>query len=117
MTENGMSKEEQRKRAIFESMSERSQKRILKKGYDGWNPFELPKDPIDIRKDATQRTSQSLIREFLQSREAETYSNQYGRGVTEICLGLINQEDRFRGMFEFSCWYKALLDKEGVQLR
>lgn len=108
--------DEGQKRAIFESMSERSQKRILKKGYDDWNPFEQPKDPIDIRKDATQRTSQMLIREFLQSRGAETHSNQYGRGVVEICLGLINREDRFVAMFEFSCWYKALLEKEGLSL-
>jgi hypothetical protein len=116
MTENGLSPEEEKKRAIFDSMSERSQKRILKKGYESWNPFEEPKDPIDIRKDVTKRTSQTLIREFLQSRDMQSYSNQYGRGVVEICLGLINNDDRFLGMFEFSCWYKELLDKEGVQL-
>jgi hypothetical protein len=115
MTEK-MPIDEDQKRAIFESMSERSQRRILKKGYDDWNPFEPPKDPIDIRKDVTKRTSQMLIREFLQSREAETHSNQYGRGVVEICLGLINREDRFVAMFEFSCWYKALLEKEGIEL-
>lgn len=117
MTEKDMSAEESQKRAIFESMSERSQKRILKKGYDGWNPFEPPKDPIDIRKDVTQRTSQTLIKEFFQSREKDSYSGQYGRGVVEICFGLINNDDRFLGMFEFSCWYKELLEKEGVQLR
>ena len=59
---------------------------------------------------------EELIRAFLQSREKGSYSNQYGRGVAEICLGLINQEDRFLAMFEFSCWYKELLDKEGVQI-
>jgi hypothetical protein len=117
MTDNSISDEERKKKAIFDGMSERSRNRILKKGYDAWNPFEEPKDPIDIRKDATKRTSQTLIREFLQSRDMETYSNQYGRGVVEICLGLINKEDRFLAMFEFSCWYKELLEKEGVNLR
>jgi hypothetical protein len=117
MTEKDFSEEERQKKAIFDSMSERSQKRILKVGYTAWNPFEAPKDPIDIRKDVTRRTSQALIREFLQSRDLETYSNQYGRGVVEICLGLINKEDRFLAMFEFSCWYKELLEKEGAQLR
>ncbi|MEW6077546.1 MAG: hypothetical protein AB1724_07035 [Thermodesulfobacteriota bacterium] len=108
---------EKQKKAIFDSMAERSRKRILKMGYAAWNPFEEPKDPIDIRKDVTKRTSQALISEFLQSRNMETYSNQYGRGVVEICLGLINKEDRFLAMFEFSCWYKELLEKEGATLR
>jgi hypothetical protein len=107
------SDEEDRKKAIFDTMSPRNQKHILKKGYDDWNPFLEPKDPIDIRKDKTKRTTQMLIREFLQSRALETYSNEYGRGVLEICMGIINDEEKSRGMFEFSCWYKDLLVKEG----
>ncbi len=117
MTENGMSADENQKRAIFESMSERGQKRILKKGYEDWNPFEPPKDPIDIRKDVTQRTSHTLTKEFLQTRGDEKISGQYRRGLVEMSLGLINNEDRFLAMFDFSCWYKALLDKEGVEFR
>ena len=102
-----------RKKAIFDKMSPRRQKHILKKGYDRWDPFQEPKDPIDIRRDPTRRTSQMLVREFLQSRPAEKYSNAYGRGVLEICLGIINDDERFVGMFEFSCWYQDLLRKEG----
>jgi hypothetical protein len=107
------SEEEKRKQAIFDSMSPRRQKHILKKGYDRWDPFQEPKDPIDIRKDKTKRTTQMLIREFLQSRKSEDYSNAYGRGVVEICMGIINEDDRFRGMYEFACWYKDLLEREG----
>ena len=54
-----------------------------------------------------------LIREFLQSKDHETYSNAYGNGVVEICLGIINDDDRYWGMYEFSCWYQDLLQKEG----
>ncbi len=115
MAENSLSEADKRKQAIFDSMSERSRQRILKQGYDKWDPFQEPKDPIDLRRDKTQRTSQTLIAEFLKSRPEETYSTQYGRGVAEICLGLINEDDRFLGMFDFSCWYKALLEKEGVR--
>jgi len=75
-----------RKKAIFDSMSPRRQKHILKKGYEQWDPFIEPKDPIDLRKDRTKRTSQMLIREFLQSRDSNRYSNEYGRGVLEICM-------------------------------
>jgi hypothetical protein len=103
---------EKRKRAVFESMSPRRQKHILKKGYDLWDPFEEPKDPIDIRRDPTRRTTQMLVREFLQSRTSEEYSNAYGRGVLDLALGLVNKDDYFRAMFEFSCWYRKLLEKE-----
>ncbi len=67
MTEFSPEEAEKRKRAVFESMSPRRQKHILKKGYDQWDPFEEPKDPIDIRTDPTRRTTQMLVREFLQS--------------------------------------------------
>jgi hypothetical protein len=29
----------------------------------------------------------------------------------EIALGIVNNDERFRGMFEFSCWYRRLLDE------
>ena len=115
MSEFSPEEAEKRKRAVFESMSPRRQKHILKKGYDKWDPFEEPKDPIDIRKDKTKRTTQMLVREFLQSRGSEEYSNSYGRGVLEIALGIVNEDDYFQGMYEFSCWYRDLLEKEGPE--
>ncbi len=113
MTNISPEEEEKRKRAIFESMSPRRQKHILKKGYEKWDPFLEPKDPIDIRKDKTKRTTQQLVREFLQTRSSEDYSNAYGGGVFEICLGIINDDDKYRGMFEFAIWYQELLKREG----
>lgn len=104
---------EERKKAIFDSMSPRQQRRIEKRGYESWDPFEEPKDPIDIRKDKSKRTAKDLMREFLISREYEEYSNAYGSGVMEICIGLVSDDDRFRGMYEFSCWYQQMLQREG----
>ena len=115
MTEISAEEEEKRKKAIFDSMSPRRQKHILKKGYDKWDPFQEPKDPIDMRKDKTKRTTQTLVREFLQSRKSEDYSNEYGRGALEICLGIINDEDKAIGMYEFACWYHELLKSEGYE--
>lgn len=107
---------ESRKKAVFESMSPRRQKYILNKvGYDKWDPFQEPKDPIDIRQDQSKRTTQQLVREFLQSCTFEGYSNSYGSGVLELCLGLMNDDERYRGMFEFSCWYRELLEKEKAE--
>lgn len=105
--------EEKRKKAIFDSMSPRRQKHILKKGYETWDPFQEPKDPIDIRKDKTKRTTEMLFREFLQSISADDYTNAYGSGVFEICLGIINDDDKYKGMFDFSVWYNELLKREG----
>ena len=105
--------QEERKKAIFDGMSPRRQKHILKKGYEKWDPFQEPKDPIDIRRDPTKRTTKMLVREFLQSVEQENYSSAYGAGVLEICLGIINGDDRCRGMYAFSCWYHELLKREG----
>jgi len=106
--------EERRKRTIFEGMSEKRRRHILKKGYEKWDPFLEPKDPIEIRKDRTQRTTITLVRDFLQTKSSEEYSNAYGQGVLEVALGIVNGDERFKGMFEFSCWYRDLLEKEGL---
>jgi len=115
MTKISPEEEEKRKRAIFESMSPRRQKHILKKGYEQWDPFLEPKDPIDIRKDKTKRTTQQLVREFLQTKSSEDYSNAYGGGVFEMCLGIVNDDDKYKGMLEFSIWYQELLKREGTE--
>ncbi len=104
---------EHRKKAIFDAMSQRRQKHILKIGYEKWDPFQEPKDPIDIRRDKTKRTTQQLVREFLQNCPHESYSNAYGRGVLEIALGIVNDDDRFIGMYEFSIWYQKELSRLG----
>jgi ribosomal protein S16 len=98
-----------RKKAIFDSMSPRRRKHIEKIGYHKWDPFEEPKDPIDIRRDKTNRTAQQLVREFLQNCGHAKYSNAYGRGVLEMALGIVNDDDRFIGMYEFVSWYKEQL--------
>lgn len=103
---------EKRKRAIFDQMSARRQRHILKRGWDQWDPFIEPKDPIEIRRDATRRTAHQLFNEFVHSRSAQDHSGAYSKGVLEICMGLVNDDERYRAMFEFSCWYRRLLDKE-----
>jgi hypothetical protein len=100
------------KQAIFDGMSPRRQKHIQKIGFDNWDPFLEPKDPIDIRRDPTKRTTQQLVRDFLQMCGHEKYSNAYGRGVLEIALGIINSDDRFIGMYEFAIWYQDQLKQK-----
>ncbi len=103
---------ERLKKAIFDGMSNRRQKHILKKGYAKWDPFEEPKDPLDIRMDRSRRTMSDLIREFLQNWDTSDHGHDYRKGALEICLGIINEDERYLGMFDFSCWYRDLLSKE-----
>jgi hypothetical protein len=115
MGEYSTAEAERRKKAVFESMSPRRQKHILKKGFEKWDPFQEPKDPIDIRTDKTKRTTQQLVREFLQMRSGEAQNNAYNRGVLEMAIGLVNEEDRFRGMYDFALWHRDLLKSEGLE--
>ena len=108
--------ESDKKQAIFDAMSPRRQKHILNKiGYEKWDPFERPKDPIDIRRDKSRRTSQRLVREFLQSCPLEGYSNSYGRGALDMAIGIVNDDDRYIAMYEFALWHRKLLESEGLE--
>ncbi|MFP4194996.1 MAG: hypothetical protein ACLFRO_08650 [Desulfobacterales bacterium] len=100
------------KKAIYDGMSSRRQKHIIKKGYDKWDPFEEPKDPLDMRMDRSRRTMNDLIREFLQTWDTSGHGHDYRKGALEICLGIINEDERYLGMFDFACWYRDLLEKE-----
>lgn len=113
--EKNSNEAELRKKAIFDSMSPRRRNHIKKIGYEKWNPFEEPKDPIDIRKDETKRTTQQLVRDFLQICGKEKYGNAYSRGVLEMALGIVNRDDRFIGMYEFAAWYQEELKKEELK--
>ena len=108
--------DEERKKFIFDGMSPRRQKHILKKeGYDKWDPFIEPKEPIDMRQDKTKHTAMQLAREFLGNCNEQSYSNAFGQGAWEMCLGIVNGDDQYKGMYEFACWYQDLLKREGQE--
>lgn len=109
--DNGSLEIEVRKKAIFDGMSPKAQKHILKKGYDVWDPFMAPNDPIDLRKGKLKLTSLDLTRAFLATCEFSNYSNAFGEGAWEICKGLVDDDDRFKGMYAFALWYEKELKK------
>ena len=47
--------QEQLKREIYERMNPRRRKFIDRIGYDEWDPFQKPNDPMDIRVDPSIR--------------------------------------------------------------
>lgn len=104
---------EAQKRAIYETMSARGKKYVDRIGYEKWDPFQEPKDPLDMRTDVTKRTTQQLVRRFLQEHAPEGAGNLYGQGVLECALGIVNKDEKIRGVFEFCLWYDRLLRREG----
>ncbi|MDR0467175.1 MAG: hypothetical protein LBH94_07455 [Deltaproteobacteria bacterium] len=103
------------KRELYERMAPRRRKFVDRIGYAQWDPFQKPNDPLDMRQDITKRTTQRLVREFLQqasAREAQL-GNDYRRGALECALGVVNRDEKYLGIFDFCLWYHALLKKEG----
>ena len=108
--------DEKLKRELYEKIPARRRKFIDRIGYDNWDP--KPNDPMEIRTDISHRTTQQLIREFLQSRAASEgkrpeYSNAYSQGALECAIGVVNRDDRYLGIFDFAIWYHDLLTREG----
>jgi hypothetical protein len=64
---------------------------------------------------AQQReTALSLMRKFMHSCNPEEYSNAYGQGAWEVCMGITGGDDRWKGIYDFSGWYRDYLKKGGL---
>ena len=105
------SEEEKKKKAVFEGMSPRRQERILKKGYDKWDPFLAPKEPPFFNQEERVRVRDAALQleEFLVQKSREegrdgTLHSAYVQGAREICFGLSKGEERCRGMQDFCLW-------------
>ena len=113
--------EEKLKRDLYERISPRRRKFIDRIGYDKWDPFPEPNDPVEIRTDVTKRTAQQLMKEFVRARqceaqlsgESEESSEAFIQGAMEAAIGVVNKQDKFLGAYEFAAWYHELLKKEG----
>lgn len=107
--------EEAQKRAIYESIRPGRRKFIDKLGYDNWDPFQKPFEPIDMRLDPTRRTAEQLVNEFLKSLPPDTPAGtDFAKGAWETGVGLVNGSEKFRGVLAFCVWYARLMEREGV---
>lgn len=100
------------KRALYEKMNPRRRKFVDKIGYDVWDPFQAPKDPMDIRTDRTRRTVQDLLREFMRATGGAQRDKAWQDGARECAMAIIRQDERFQGVFDFCLWYARLLELE-----
>ena len=99
--------EKKKKREIFEAMASRRQERILKKGYDNWDPFQKPKEPpAQIKKEREEKQQAlELFLEYLDQHQEHQENNEFLRGAREMSEGLVGKTDKYYGMYDFACWY------------
>lgn len=101
------------KRQIYEHMNPRRRKFVDKLGYEQWDPFQAPKDPLDIRRDLTNRTFPELLAAFMKEHPGKDKSSAWKNGVRECALGIIVRDEKYQAIFDFCHWYYKLLEKEG----
>jgi hypothetical protein len=101
---------EQKKKAIFDGMSKRGQERILRVGYDNWNPFQEPKDPRERIFSSASLKATAIVKEFYQSQAGREESVALHKELFDLCRGLLQDDARSRAIYEFCAWYKERLD-------
>jgi hypothetical protein len=95
-----------KKKAIFDGMSRRAQKWVLKIGYENWDPFEKPKDPRERIFSSASVKAGALVREYYESAGGKEESVAVHRELFELCLGLLRGEGRAKTVVDFCAWLK-----------
>lgn len=99
------------KRQIYEQMKPRRRKFIDRIGYDQWDPFQEPKEPLDIRKDSTGHTLQELLAKFMRENDDGSKDNAWQQGAKEAALGIFQKNAKFQGIYDFCLWYANLAQR------
>ncbi|MHC1743003.1 MAG: hypothetical protein AB9873_08230 [Syntrophobacteraceae bacterium] len=95
---------ESRKRAVFDGMSKKGQERILRRGYENWDPFQEPKDPRERIFSNASVQATAWLKEFYLSSEQNAESVAVHKELFELGMGLIKEETRARAIFSFCVW-------------
>lgn len=100
------------KREMYEKLSRRQRKWVDRLGYDNWDPFQKPMDPIDIRTEVTGLTAKQLAELFLSERAGDIGAD-YKENVSRFCVELVMNFERVRPIYEFCAWYAERLHGRG----
>ena len=103
----------ERKRYMYEKMSKRRRKFVDRMGYENWDPFAAPFDPIDIRTDRSGFTSDQLTQLFVRHSGKST-NDEYIDAVSEFNVMLVMNFEKVRPVFEYCLWYAEHLKKRGI---
>ncbi len=106
---------EQKKKAIFESMSRRGKERVLRIGYENWSPFADPKDPREQIRGAVALKADAVLRDFYASGHEREEARAFHFELLELTRGFMREDLRARTIFEFCAWYKEKTVASGRQ--
>jgi len=101
---------ERRKRAIFESMSKRGQQRILKMGYENWDPFIEPKDPREFLFSSPSQQAKEILARFFETSDIKELAQSFHGDLFEFVRGLIRGDAKSRVIMAFCRWYITKYD-------
>ena len=104
---------QQRKKAIFDGMSKRGQERILRIGYENWDPFQEPKDPRERIFSGLSQRAQAMVQGFCQEQGESGESVALQKELFELARGLLQGEARARVLLAFCSWYEKRFDAPG----
>lgn len=106
---------EEQKKLMYDGLSPRRRKFVDRIGYENWDPFQLPHDPIDIRQDPTGHTAQDLYSMFIRSLPKKP-GPDYTSTIAEFAVVMVQNTERMRPIYDFCLWYATLLEKHGKTL-
>jgi hypothetical protein len=95
---------EYKKKAIFDSMAKRGQERILRIGYENWDPFEEPKDPRERIFGSDSLKAGALIREYYEATGNKEESVAVYKDLFDLCRDLLHGEPRAKVVVDFCAW-------------
>jgi hypothetical protein len=107
---------EEQKRAMYEALSPRRRRFVDRIGYENWEPFQAPFDPIDIRTDAMGLTTHDLLKQYYRTLPAPP-DPDYMQTLSEFMVMLVMNIEKVRPILEFSDWYNAQLRARGISIK
>jgi hypothetical protein len=103
---NDTEERDYKKKAIFDSMAKRGQERILRIGYENWDPFEEPKDPRERIFGSASLKAGALIQDFYKTTGTKEESVTVHRELFELCRDYLQGESRAKVKVEFCAWLR-----------
>ncbi|SNR97580.1 hypothetical protein SAMN04488503_2138 [Humidesulfovibrio mexicanus] len=107
---------EEQKRAMYEGLSPRRRRFVDRIGYENWDPYQAPFDPIDIRTDALGLTTHELLNRYYKSLPAPP-DPDYMQTLSEFMVLLVMNVEKVRPILEFSEWYAERLKERGISIK
>ena len=85
-------------------MAKRGQERILKIGYENWDPFEEPKDPRERIFSSASLKAGALVQEYYKAAGEKQESVAVHKELFDLCRGLLQGESRAKTIVDFCAW-------------